>query len=58
MEICAPVSTPMENGCKLSKVDEYPKVNYTMYGSMISSLLYLTASRLNIMQEVDLVGRF
>ena len=54
----SPVSTLMIAGCKFNKEDESPAVNQTMYGSIIGSLLYLTASRLDIMQAVGLVARF
>jgi hypothetical protein len=58
MENCAPVSTPMTTSCKLNKDDDAPEIDQTMYRSMIGSLLYLTASRPDIMQVVGLVGRF
>ena len=48
----------METGCKLMKNDDSPSVNQTLYRSMIGSLLYLTASRLDIMQAVCMVSRF
>lgn len=48
MEDSKLVSTPIVTGCKLSKVDESPEVDQTLYRSMIGSLLYLTASRLDI----------
>ena len=53
-----PVSNPMVTGCKLSKNDESLEVDHTMYRSMICSLLYVTSTRRNIMQVVDLVSRF
>jgi hypothetical protein len=52
MEDCAPVSTPMITGCKLSKDVESLTTNQTSYRSMIGSLLYVTPSRPYIMQEV------
>ena len=58
MEDSSPVSTPMIVGCKLSKDDISPDVEQRTYRSMIGSLLYITASRLNIMQVVCMVGRF
>ena len=51
----SPGSTPMVNGCMLSKEDESPAVNQIMYRSIFGSLLYLTASRPDIMQAVGLV---
>ncbi len=58
MEDSSPVSTPMVSGCKLSKDDPSPEVDQKTYRSMIGSLLYLTASRLDIMHAVGMVGRF
>jgi len=55
---CALVSTPMITGGEFSKDDEYPKENQTMYKSIIGSLLYVTTSRPNIMEEIGLVTRF
>eukprot|EP00253_Pinus_taeda_P025648 PITA_25648 len=58
MEDYKPISTPMTTGCKLCKEDATPQVNQTEYKSMIESVLYLTASRSNIMQAVGIVTRF
>ena len=58
MEDCKPVSTPMTTGCKLSKDDKAPTVDQTQYRSMIGSLLYLTATRPDILQAVCMVARF
>jgi hypothetical protein len=58
MEECTPINTLMVRGCKLRKMDESSKENQTLYRSMIGSLLYVTASRLDIMQEVGSVARF
>lgn len=58
MEDCAPMSTPMTTNCKLSKDDDSPLVDATHYRSMIGALLYLTATRPDIMQAVGMVGRF
>ena len=49
MHDCKPVSTPLVTGCKLSKEENSPKVDQTLYRSMIGSLLYLTASRSDIL---------
>jgi hypothetical protein len=49
MENCAPLSTPMTTSCKLNKDDDAPKIDQTMYRSMIVILLYLIASRPDIM---------
>ena len=58
MEDTSPISTPMVNGCQLRKDDPSPEVDQKMYRSMIGSLLYITASRLDIMHAVGMVGRF
>jgi hypothetical protein len=58
MKYCAQVSTPMITGCKLNKEDDSSEVDQTMYRSMIGSLLYLIASRPNIMQAIGFVGKF
>ena len=58
MEYCKHVSTPMVTGCKLSKDDESKEVDQRQYISMIGSLLYVTASRPDVMQAVGQVARF
>lgn len=58
MADCKPVSTPMETGCKLTKSDDSLEVNQSEYRSMIGSLLYLTASRSDLMFAVCLVSSF
>ena len=58
MEDCKPVSTPMITSCKLSKDNESKEVDQRLYRSMIGSLLYVTASRLDVMQAVGQVARF
>ena len=58
MEDCKPVSTPMITGCKLCADDGSADIDQRLYRSMIGSLLYLTASRLDIMLVVGLVARY
>ena len=58
MDECAPLITPMITICKLSKEYESPFVYSTLYKSMVGSLLYLIASKPNIMQAVGMVARF
>ena len=58
MEDSKPVGTPMVIGCKLSKDDDSPDVDQSSYRSMIGSLLYITASRPDIMHVVGMVGRY
>eukprot|EP00253_Pinus_taeda_P003771 PITA_03771 len=58
MEDCAPMSRPMTKNCKLSKTDDSPPVDATHYRSIIGALLYLTATRPDIMHALGMVGRF
>jgi hypothetical protein len=58
MEYSTPMSTPMVVGFKLSKDDITPDVDQRTYRSMIGNLLYITASRPDIMQVVGMVGRY
>ena len=58
MEDCKPVSTPVITGCKLCADDVSANVGQRLYRSMIGSLLYLTASRSDIMLAVGLVARY
>ena len=58
MEDFKPVGTPMVTGCKLSKDDDSPNVDQSSYRSMIGSLLYIKASRSDIMHAIGMVGRY
>jgi len=58
MKDSKPVGTPMVTGCKLSKDDDSPNVDQSSYRSMIGSLLYIIASRPDIMHDVGMVGRY
>ena len=58
MEYCKNVLTSIVTGCKLSSDDSSKDVDQRLYRSMIGSLLYVTTSRLNIMQAVGQVARF
>ena len=58
MEESKPVSAPMVIGCKLTKDDEYLEVDHTMYRSMIGSILYVTATRPNVMHVVGVFSVF
>lgn len=58
MEDCNPTETPIPLGTKLSKQDEGPTVDSTLYKSLVGSLLYLTTTRPNIMSPVNFVPRF
>ncbi|GJS98644.1 hypothetical protein Tco_0819814 [Tanacetum coccineum] len=52
------MKTPMSSDIKLTKDEEYQSVDSTKYRSIIGSLLYLTASRPDIMFNVCLCARF
>ncbi|GJZ72239.1 hypothetical protein Tco_0636090 [Tanacetum coccineum] len=52
------MKTPMSSDTKLTKDEECESVDSTKYRSMIGSLLYLTASRPDIMFGVCLCARF
>jgi hypothetical protein len=58
MEDCKPVITLMQTSCKLSKDDDSKSIDQRKYRSMIGSLLYVTTSRPDVMQEVGHVARF
>jgi hypothetical protein len=58
MEDCKLVITPMQTSCKLSKDDDSKSTDQRQYRSMIGSLLYVTASRPDVMQVVGQVARF
>ena len=58
LEDCKVMNTPMHPTCTLSKEDEGAKVDQKLYRGMIGSLLYLTASRPDILFSVCLCARF
>jgi hypothetical protein len=58
MEDCKPIITPMQTSCKLSKDDDSKSTDQRQYKSMIGSLLYVTTSRPDVMQEVGQVAQF
>ncbi|KAI4364351.1 hypothetical protein MLD38_020457 [Melastoma candidum] len=53
-----PVSTPMEVGAKLCKIDEGEKVDPTLFKSLVGCLRYLTCTRPDILFSVGIVSRF
>ncbi|GJY23909.1 hypothetical protein Tco_0397567 [Tanacetum coccineum] len=53
-----PIKTPMSSETKLTRDEDGESVDDTKYHGMIGSLLYLTASRTNIMFSVCLCARF
>nr|GEV07584.1 uncharacterized mitochondrial protein AtMg00810-like [Tanacetum cinerariifolium] len=58
LEDSKPTKTPMSTKIKLTKDDEANSVDSSKYQGMIGSLLYLTASRQDIMFSVCLCARF
>ena len=58
MEKCNSVSTLMILGQKLTKEDESPRTDGRIYRSLIGSLLYLTATRPDIVFAVNYLSRF
>ncbi|XP_058003631.1 uncharacterized protein LOC131180053 [Hevea brasiliensis] len=52
MKDCNPVSTPTEFGLKLDKDHEGKKVDSTLYKQIVGSLMYLTATRPDIMHSL------
>jgi len=55
---CKPVATPLITNEKLQKNDEAPEAYASKYRSLIGSLLYLTATRPDIMYATSLLSRF
>ncbi|XP_068498214.1 uncharacterized mitochondrial protein AtMg00810-like [Phaseolus vulgaris] len=58
MESCKEASTPMPSSCYMDVDVVGKEVDQTKYRALIGSLLYLTASRPNIMFGVCLCARF
>ena len=52
------VQNPTVPGTKLSKNNEGSKVDATLYMKMVGSLMYLTATRPDLMYGVSLISRF
>ena len=58
MEDYKPINTSMVTGCKLRNDDDFKEVDQRWQKSMIGGLLYVTTSRLDIMQDVGMAARF
>ena len=52
------IGTPMSNSCKLSKDEEGKRADQKLYREMIASLLYLAASRSDIIFSVCMYAHF
>ena len=55
---CKLAVTPIETGTKLSKEDDGSKFDSMLYKRLVGSLMYLTATRPDIMFIVSLISRF
>ena len=58
MDNCKPVPTPVATGTKLNKDVERSDVNPTLFKRLVSILMYLIATRLDIMQGVSFISIF
>ncbi|XP_031263008.1 uncharacterized protein LOC116121206 [Pistacia vera] len=58
MENCKPVNLPLVPNLKLSKNEDGEKVDEGLYRSLIGCLLYLTATRPDLMYATSLLSRF
>lgn len=52
------VSNPIVPGCKLSKEGSGAEIDVTNYKQMVGSLMYLTATRPDLMYDVCLISRY
>lgn len=55
---CKAAATPIALGTKLSKNDQGKSIDQTLYKRLVGSLMYLTATRPDIMFAVSLISRF
>eukprot|EP00253_Pinus_taeda_P004706 PITA_04706 len=58
MQECKAVITPTVMGLKLSREDSSKDFDPSLYKSIVGSLMYLTATRPDIMYAVSLISRF
>ncbi|GKV14990.1 hypothetical protein SLEP1_g25791 [Rubroshorea leprosula] len=58
MKNCNYVTTPVDKGVKLVKDPGGRYVNSKLYKQIVGSLMYLTATRLDIMHGVSLISRY
>ena len=58
MSNCKTTPTPVITCLKLSKDDEGSTVDHTLFKRLVDSLMYLTATRPDIMYGVSLISRF
>ena len=58
MDKCKPTETPISLGIMLMKNYDGPSVNATLNKQMVGSLMYLTATRPNLMYDVIIISIF
>ena len=58
MQECKAAITPTVMGLKLSKDDSSKEFDPSLYKSIVGSLMYLTATRPDIMHDVNLISKF
>ena len=58
MDKCKPVETPIALGTKLTKNGDEPAVNNTLYKQLVGGLMYLTATRPDLMYVVSVISIF
>ena len=58
MDKCKPTKTPIALGTKLTKNDDGPTINSSLYKIMVGNLMYLTATRPGLMYVVSLISIF
>uniref|UniRef100_A0A0V0GTF5 Putative ovule protein n=1 Tax=Solanum chacoense TaxID=4108 RepID=A0A0V0GTF5_SOLCH len=58
MKSCNSASSPTEFGSKLTKEPGGRRVDNTLYKQIVGSLMYLTATRPDVMHAVSLISRY
>ena len=58
MQYCKAAISPTVMGLKLSKEDNNKDFDPSLYKIIVGNLMYLTASRLDVMHAVSLISRF
>ena len=58
MDKCKPTENPIALGTKLTKNDDQPSINDTLYKQMVGRLMYFNATRPDLMYDVSLISIF
>ena len=58
MDKCKWAETPIDLGTKLTKNDDGPKIDATLYKRMVGSLMYLNSTRVDLMYVISLISIF